>query len=125
MNETNRTDRLDATLAKLMGEPVPEPLAQRVLARVREAARSPGPVPAHVPEVLTLRDAAAFLRISEEELAQILDELPLFELAGQLRIRTERLREWIEQRERTYQRNAFRTSALRITRSAWLEGVES
>jgi anti-sigma factor RsiW len=112
--------RVDSELTELLHRPVPEVVLQRALARVRPSASAPA-----VPEILTLREAAAFLRVSDDELQDLLDELPVFELAGQLRIRTEKLRQWIEQRELAYQRTAFRTRALRITRGAWLKGMAS
>ena len=56
------------------------------------------------PEILTLAEAAEFLRISPEQLGEIVEELPAFELAGQMRIRRERLVEWVRQRERDYTR---------------------
>lgn len=111
---------VDSALSQFMQQPVPDTTAQRVFGRVLQSA----PVPT-VPEILTLREAAAFLRISEEDLQDLLDELPVFELGGQLRIRAQRLRQWIEQRELSYQRNAFRTRALRITRGAWSKGMAS
>jgi hypothetical protein len=124
MSDTDKTNpaiaKVDAALAELMRQPVPESVAERVLSRVLQPAAA-----APLPEILTLHEAAAFLRISEEDLGAIIDELPLFELAGQLRIRTERLRQWIEQRELAYHRNAFRTRSLRIARGAWSEGMAS
>jgi len=56
------------------------------------------------PEIMTLQEAAEFLRISQQQLGEVLEELPAFELAGQVRIRRARLIEWIEQRERDYKR---------------------
>ncbi len=61
---------------------------------------------AGVREIMTLEGAAEFLRISPEQLGEIIEELPAFELAGQVRVRRERLIEWIQQRERDYTRQA-------------------
>jgi len=55
-------------------------------------------------EIMTLDEAAAFLRVSADELAQVLDELPAFELAGQVRVRRTKLVEWIEGRERSFRK---------------------
>ena len=60
--------------------------------------------PAALPEVLTLEQAAGMLAVSMNELAEVMDELPLFEIAGQLRIRRARLVEWIADRERQFSR---------------------
>ena len=56
------------------------------------------------PEIMTLAEAAEFLRITPDQLGEIVEELPAFELAGQVRIRRDRLLEWVEQRERDYAR---------------------
>jgi hypothetical protein len=54
------------------------------------------------PEIMTLTDVANFLRLSPTQLEEIIDELPAFELAGQIRVRRTRLIDWIEQRERDF-----------------------
>jgi len=64
-------------------------------------------------EIMTLSEAAAFLRIDEDEVGEILDELPAFELAGRVRIRRSRLIEWIAQRERDYTRRRAASWAAR------------
>jgi len=56
------------------------------------------------PEIMTLKEAAAFLRVSLDEIGELLETLPAFELAGQVRIRRTRLVAWIEERERVYRR---------------------
>lgn len=55
-------------------------------------------------DVMTLDDVRDMLRLSPAELEQLVPELPLFELAGQLRIRRQRLIEWIEGRELAFAR---------------------
>ena len=55
-------------------------------------------------EIMTLDEAADFLRITLDQLGELVEELPAFELAGQIRLRRERLIEWIQQRERDYVR---------------------
>ena len=54
------------------------------------------------PEIMTLAEVAAYLRLSPEEMGEIIEELPAFELAGQVRVRRAKLREWVEQRERQF-----------------------
>ena len=66
------------------------------------------------PEVMTLDDVAEFLRISLDELEEVVLELPAFELAGQLRVRRSKLVEWIEARERSYARSRAQTEMARI-----------
>ena len=65
-------------------------------------------------EILTLDEAAAFLRINPEEMEEIAEELPAFELAGQIRIRRTKLLEWIDQRESNYMRQTAAGWADRI-----------
>ena len=55
-------------------------------------------------EIMTLEETALFLRITPEQLGEIMEELPAFELAGQIRVRRIRLIEWIQQRERNFNR---------------------
>jgi len=78
------------------------PSAQAVL-RVRKALAAASGL-RRPEEILTLEETAALLRLTGEQLGQIMDELPAFELAGQVRVRRQRLFEWVEQREREYSR---------------------
>ena len=55
---------------------------------------------------MTLDEVAAFLRLSDAQLDEVVEELPAFELGGQLRVRRQRLIEWLQQRERDYARQA-------------------
>ena len=52
-------------------------------------------------EVLTLEEAAAFLRVSSDEITLELDSLPVFRIGNRLRIRRNRLLQWIEEREKS------------------------
>ena len=89
--------------------------ARRALAaELRPSARA---------DVLTLKEAAEVLRISDEDLGQIVDELPVFEIAGRIRIRRQRLFEWIERRERDYTRQRAASHVSRATRIRLAEGV--
>jgi len=101
-------ERADEALAALR-PPGPSPSA--VLAARRAVAEEVRPAGGE--QIMTLSEAAAFLRIGEEELGEILDELPAFELAGRVRIRRSRLIEWIAQRERDYARRRAASWAAR------------
>ena len=65
------------------------------------------------PELLTLDEVAAFLRISLDELEEVVLELPAFEVAGQLRVRRAKLLEWVEARERSYRRSSAQSEVAR------------
>ncbi len=107
-------DRLDALRrsdAALAGVPRVTPpgrvllAARRALADVTRGASAP--------EVMTLAEVVAFLRLTPHQLGQVVDELPAFELAGQIRVRRERLVEWIQQRERDYTRSNAQSDVAR------------
>ena len=55
-------------------------------------------------EIMTLEETANFLRLTNEQLGEVMEELPAFELAGQIRVRRTRLIEWIQRREQDYSR---------------------
>jgi len=104
--------RSDALLAAT--RPLPPPGSAILAARraLSEVTR-----PRQLPEIMTLAEAAEFLRITPEQLGEVVEELPAFELAGQIRVRRQRLLEWIEQRERDYSRQV---SASWVARSSVL-----
>lgn len=105
--------RLDVALGAL---PRLEPPASAIL-KARRALAAELRAPA-APEILTLEESAAFLRISLDELEEIVLDLPAFELAGQLRIRRARLIEWVEARERAFTRNRAQSEIARILSDA-------
>ena len=100
--------RADATLETL--SPCPPPgeallAARKALSRVvREPAAA---------DVMTLDEVAAFLRVGLDELEDIIEALPAFEFAGRIRVRRDRLIEWIRQRERDYTRQTAGSWAAR------------
>ena len=80
--------------------PRPEPSAGAVLATRRAiAAETRGSAG---PEIMTLGEVAEFLRVLPDALAEVADDLPAFEVGGQVRVRRARLIEWIADRERSY-----------------------
>jgi hypothetical protein len=100
---------LDAALSRA---PRCEPPAQALL-RVRRSLsrelRGSG-----APELMTLDEVAAFLRVGLDALEEIVLELPCFELAGQLRVRRSKLLEWIESRERAWAASSAQSEVARI-----------
>lgn len=112
-------DRLEAlrhTDASLAALPPVEPSPASVQA-VRQllsvATREAAPRP-----IMTLDEVAEFVRLAPEQLGEIVEELPAFELAGQVRVRRERLIEWIEQRERAYARHTAASWVARAVAAA-------
>ncbi len=79
-----------------------QPPAEAVLAARRAIAQALGR--GHANEMMTLEEVAEFLRLNPQQLGEIVEELPAFELAGQIRVRRERLMQWVQQRERDYSR---------------------
>ena len=75
------------------------------------------------PAIMTLDEVADFLRITPDRLEEIASGLPAFELAGQLRVRRERLVEWIEQRELLYVRRNIESSLARSLAGGLGKGV--
>jgi hypothetical protein len=106
-------EEADAALSALQRM---EPSASAVLNTRRLLSREIRP--AEEPEIMTLDDVADFLRISLDELEEVVLELPAFELAGQLRVRRSKLVEWVEARERSYARSRAETEVARILSSA-------
>lgn len=70
--------------------------ARRALAQVTRGGQAV--------DVMTLDEVAQYLRITSQQLGEIMHELPAFEMAGQVRVRREALVKWIEQKERNYTR---------------------
>jgi len=87
--------RLEQDLARLpRAQPSDDALMRTRQALWRDAYQPPEP------EVMTLQEVARYLRLTPEELEGLVLELPVFELAWQLRLRRQKLLEWIESRER-------------------------
>ena len=77
----------------------------------------------HLPEIMTLDDVAEFLHVGPDDLEQIVEKLPAFELAGAIRVRRTRLIEWIEQREHQYLRQTVESRVARTSRYAVQKGA--
>ena len=107
----NRADATLKHLPPLSPEPGAVLAARRALA---EELRDPG-----LPEIMTLAEVGDFLRLTPDQLGEIAEELPAFELAGQIRIRRAKLEEWLQQRERDYSRQAAASWAARGDRDAF------
>jgi hypothetical protein len=66
------------------------------------------------PEVMTLEEVAAFLRVEPDDLRDVASQLPAFEIGGRIRVRREKLIEWIARRERVYARSTAESDVARI-----------
>jgi hypothetical protein len=69
-------------------------------------------------EILTLEEAADFLRLEPDELAEVLDDLPWFELAGRIRFRRQALLDWVRARERECARERLSRNLQRELRTS-------
>lgn len=116
-----RLDALRQTDALLAGMQRTEPPAAAVLGVRRALAKALGGPPQE--EVMTLPEVAEFLKLTQEELGEIVEELPAFELAGQVRIRRSRLVAWIEKREQDYTRAAVAGWAADALQVVAMKGV--
>ena len=65
-------------------------------------------------EILTVEETARLLRVPVRDLVEKAGEMPFFDIGGRLRIRRERLLEWIREREKEF----ARTSAESLVRQA-------
>jgi anti-sigma factor RsiW len=97
---SRRTAALDRVDAALRATATPEPSPAGLLDVRRQLSREVR----GGAEMMTLDDVAAFLSLTPAEIADVVPELPAFELAGQVRVRRSRLLDWIEGRERDYMR---------------------
>ena len=113
-------DRLDALerADKALEDLTPARPSPSAIASVRRALAHAADAEA-APQVMTLDQVAGFLQITTDQLGEIAETLPAFELAGQIRVRRARLVEWIEQRERQYSRNAAASWAAQAKSMRW------
>ncbi len=93
--------RAESDLAGLAGLPVPAETQLRVQERIGLTQNR---------DILTIEEAADFLRLDSGQMAEALDDLPWFELAGQVRFRRQTLLDWIRERERECTRERLRHS---------------
>ncbi len=117
-------DRLEALrdVDSALGSPRrAEPSARAVLEARRAISRELRGTSS--PEIMTLDEVAEFLRLAPDQLEEIAEGLPAFELAGQLRVRRERLVEWVEQRELVYVRRNIESSVSRSLAGDFGRGV--
>jgi len=75
------------------------------------------------PEIMTLEEAAGFLRVSATELDVEDWGLPVFEIGGRLRVRRTRLIEWIENRERAFVRGSVASHVASVVGGDFGKGV--
>jgi hypothetical protein len=91
----------ETELAELAGQPVPAETQLRVQERIGLTQNR---------DILTIEEAADLLRLNSDQMAEALDDLPWFELAGQIRFRRQTLFDWIRERERECTRERLRHS---------------
>jgi anti-sigma factor RsiW len=86
-------------LREALAAPVDEGLPDAVRLRVMGALLAAAEARSEPPEVLTLPEAAAYLRATQAAVLDLLAELPHFRVAGEVRIRRASLERWIAREE--------------------------
>lgn len=66
------------------------------------------------PEIMTMDEVAAFLRVSPAAMAQVMADLPVFEIGGELRARRTRVIEWIEECEQSHVQSRTASAVARM-----------
>jgi len=101
--------RVDSRLKLLLrAETPPGVLLAARGALARETGRRPRP------EVMNLEEVAEYLRVPLETVYGVADELPAFELGGHIRVRRDRLLDWVAERERAYARARAESEVARL-----------
>ena len=75
------------------------------------------------PEIMTLDDIARFLRVDDDALGEIVEDLPAFEIAGEIRVRRAKLIKWVEQRELAYMKSTTQSGVSRILSRVLAQGT--
>ena len=104
---------VDASVTALVEAEPPASVVLRVRRRLSEELRG-----RDEPEIMTLKEVAEYLRISLDDLGEVLDEIPAFELAGQIRIRRAKLVEWVERREQEFLRSRIASEVAALVGTA-------
>ncbi|MDP6353581.1 MAG: helix-turn-helix domain-containing protein [Planctomycetota bacterium] len=89
----------DSLLAKLDDEEPPRSLCLRILNEVDDEK---GLVSTDLPDIITPEQLARFLRLPLQKLET--ENLPAFEIGGEVRYRRDCVLRWMEDRERDYER---------------------
>jgi hypothetical protein len=94
--EVAEVQRIKSAIQESFETPLPDEADLRIRRTIHETlgiSESPRD------EILTLEQVATILHVSLPEVVTMLDRLPAFELAGRIRIRRDRLMEWIHGQE--------------------------
>jgi len=93
--ELGSLERLRQALSEAGADALPGNTRLRVMGALLAAAQAE----ASPPETMTLPEVAAYLRVSESGVCAVLDRIPHFEVAGEVRFRRESLERWIAREE--------------------------
>lgn len=108
---------VDGLAGRAMPVPPPPDAMQRIRRVLAREVRGDD-----LPEVMTMEEVAEALRLSADEIDEIMPTLPAFEVAGSVRVRRSRLIEWIEKRERIYARRCIESEVAHILANEDMEG---
>jgi len=115
-----RLQEIDKKVRAAADRSVPLEIIQRTRQVIHAAVRQPP-----LPEILTLDEVGQYVRLTPSQLGQMLEHLPSFTVAGEVRIRRDRLTQWIKDQEQQAVRDRVRSQAARSIRMAFEQGIAS
>jgi hypothetical protein len=95
---------VDAEVARIMRQEVPAGAVLRVARALRRSTFSAKPR-----ALFTLEDVQRILRLNEAQFELVVENLPLIEIAGQVRVRPDALEQWLAERERSFRQERLTT----------------
>jgi excisionase family DNA binding protein len=108
--------RLLAALEGAAADELPRAARTRVMGALLAAAQG-------APEIMTLPEVAAYLRVSEATVRSALDRIPHFDVGGELRFRRAGLDRWIEREEQQPARSGITGPVLTLISADAIPGA--
>ncbi len=99
-NALNELEAIKSLCKKDVRPSLEQETAKDILGNIKAQIACEEALAATKHDIMTVEEAAAYLRVTPRELEEEFDTLPVFTIGGQLRIRRSRLLTWVEERER-------------------------
>lgn len=116
--DLDRLRRAEFALRRALGAAIPCDVDLRVRATLADETRR-----VESETLMTLEEAARFLRLDPSRMDDVLDDLPALEVAGEIRIRRRALLAWIRGKERQFERQRLQSRVAReLTSNGGLAG---